>query len=213
MPEFTTLLFDLDDTLYPATSGLWELIGERINQYMITRVGLPAEGIGELREALFKEYGTTLRGLKVTRGIDEHDYLDFVHDVPVHEYIQPSSGLPEMLASLPQERVIFTNADTRHARRVLAALEISEYFQQIIDILAIAPWCKPQPEAYRVALEQAGVNHPGSAVVIDDSLRNLATAKALGCATVHVGPPAQREFIDISIPDIIHLPDAIRRLE
>ncbi len=213
MPEYTTLLFDLDDTLYPATSGLWDLIGERINQYMITRVGLPAEGIGELREALFKEYGTTLRGLKVTRGIDERDYLDFVHDVPVHEYIQPASGLSEMLACLPQERVIFTNADTGHARRVLAALKINEHFQQIIDIQAISPWCKPQPEAYQAALIAAGVSQPQSAVVIDDSLRNLATAKALGCATIHVGPFIERDFIDVSIPEIIRLPQALRELE
>ena len=31
---FETLFFDLDDTLYPPTSGLWDAIGERIETFM-----------------------------------------------------------------------------------------------------------------------------------------------------------------------------------
>ncbi len=213
MSAFKVLFFDLDDTLYPSSTGLWDLIGERINQYMILRLGLPAEGIGELRETLFRQYGTTLRGLKITRGIDERDYLDFVHDVPVHQYLQPIEGLPEMLDNLPQKRLVFTNADANHARRVLTALGISDQFQEIIDILDISPYCKPQPEAYQNALKLAGVDDPGEVVVIDDSMRNLASAKSLGCATIHVGPTLNHGDAHVSIPHILALPEAMQQLE
>jgi fumarylacetoacetase len=40
-----TLMIDLDDTLYPPSTGVWGLIGERIDLFMQERVGLPAERI------------------------------------------------------------------------------------------------------------------------------------------------------------------------
>ena len=146
--SFTTLLLDLDDTVYPASSGLWDAIGRRINQFMIEKVHLPEKGIIDLRERLFHTYGTTMRGLAAEYHVNELEYLAFVHDVPLNEYIHPDPDLRQALMDVSQKVIIFTNADTAHARRVLNVIGINDLIPQVIDILAISPFCKPQKGAF-----------------------------------------------------------------
>jgi len=70
---FTTIFFDLDDTLYPSSSGIWKLIKDRMNLYMHQRLKIPWDEIPTLREKLFHEFGTTLRGLQVNYKIDTQE--------------------------------------------------------------------------------------------------------------------------------------------
>src|SRR6266545_4491981 len=62
--RFTTLFIDLDDTLYPSSTGLWHAIKERMNLFMRERLYIPEAEIPSLREQYFNTYGTTLRGLQ-----------------------------------------------------------------------------------------------------------------------------------------------------
>ena len=39
-------LFDLDNTLYPHSCGLWNEIGNRINLYMIERLQMDPQEVG-----------------------------------------------------------------------------------------------------------------------------------------------------------------------
>ncbi len=55
--------------------------------------------------------GTTMRGLQIHHQIDTDDYLAYVHDLPLHDYLYPNPQLRSLLTSLPQRRWIFTNAD------------------------------------------------------------------------------------------------------
>ena len=81
--RFTTLFFDLDDTLYPNTTGLWKAIKERMNDYMRERLQIPAEDISSLREKYYLTYGTTTRGLQIHHNVDTADFLAYVHDLPL----------------------------------------------------------------------------------------------------------------------------------
>ena len=182
-----TLIFDLDDTLYPPDSGVWQRIGERINLYMHTKINIPLAEVTRIREAYFHEYGTTLRGLQLLHHVDALDYLSFVHDIPLQDYLKPNPTLRTILESLPQRKVIFTNADRAHAERVIATLDLEGIFEQIIDIIAIHPHCKPQPEAFQIALQKLGIVDPSNCVIFEDSPRNLRTARTLGLITVFVG--------------------------
>ena len=116
--RFTTLFFDLDDTLYPSSTGLWLAIKDRMNLYMIERLGLPESDVPFLREQYFKMYGTTLRGLEERHKVDKQDFLAYVHDLPLTEYLCPNPVIRDVIASLPTRNFIFTNADASHARRV-----------------------------------------------------------------------------------------------
>ena len=178
--QFTTIFFDLDDTLYPASTGLWHAIKERMNVYMRDRMGFDQEDIPRLREKYFKEYGTTLRGLQANHTMDVEDYLAFVHDLPLQDYLAPDPALRPVLASLPVRRLIFTNADAGHARRVLHALDLDGLFDDIVDVNTVSPYCKPMPESFGIAMQTAGETDPARCVMIDDLPRTTQAARQYG---------------------------------
>jgi putative hydrolase of the HAD superfamily len=202
----TTLLFDLDDTLYPPSSGVWQAIGERINRFMAERVGVPQERVAALREEYYLAYGTTLNGLRANHGVDPQEYLAFVHDIPIDLLLADDPALREMLAGLPQRKVIFSNADRAHALRVVRRLGVEPYFDQIIDIHAVDFVNKPDVESYRRALKLLGDPDPQCCMIIDDLLRNLRPAKSLGMRTVWVHPVGGASGADHHIPRILDLP-------
>lgn len=204
--QIQTIFFDLDDTLYPSSCGLWPELIRRMERYMHEQLAIPIEEIPALRQYFFRTYGTTLRGLQIERSVDAREYLDYVHNVPLQEYLNPDPALREMLLQLKQRRLIFTNADANHARRVLRVLGVEDCFDTIIDILNIAPYCKPQPEAYQTALKLAGDPDPAACLMIDDSLRNLHGARLCGMHTVRVGSDETASECDASISRLVELP-------
>jgi len=187
--RFTTIFFDLDDTLYPSSCGLWPAIKERMNSYMAERMGIPSDQIPHLREKYFREYGTTLRGLQAFHQVDVQDYLAYVHDLPLKEYLHPDPVQQKVLASLPTRNLIFTNADVPHARRVLHQLQIEQYFADIVDVNRIDPYCKPSPEAFKIALNIAGESDPSKCVMIDDLPHTTRAARDFGLYAILYGRP------------------------
>ncbi len=185
--RFTTIFFDLDDTLYPSSTGLWNALKERMNLYMRDRVGIPEEDIPVLREQYFKMYGTTLRGLQARHNVDAQDFLAFVHDVPLGDYLTPDPIQRRVITSLPTRNLIFTNADVHHARRVLAALELDDLFEFIVDINELSPYCKPMPESFAIAQELADEPDPRKCVMIDDLSRTTRAALDAGMASILYG--------------------------
>ncbi len=185
--HFTTIFFDLDDTLYPASSGLWPTLKERMSRYMVERMGIPAGDVPRLREKYFREYGTTLRGLQAHHTVDTQDFLAYVHDVRLTDYIGPDPIQQSVLASLRTRNLIFTNSDIHHARRVLRALQIEEVFADIIDVNRMNPYCKPNPEAFALAMKAAGEDQASKCVMIDDLPHTTRAAKALGLYSVLYG--------------------------
>jgi putative hydrolase of the HAD superfamily len=209
---YTTLFFDLDDTLYPSTSGLWEAIRDRMSRYMWERMCLPKEEVPQLRKHYFETYGTTLRGLQIHHGVDVDDYLAYVHDLPLGSFIHSNPGLKLVIKSLPQRKWIFTNADEQHARRVLNELDLADSFCGIIDIRAIQFACKPEVVAYQRALALAGEGEPVSCVLLDDSPRNLAPARDLGFFTILVGTNTPSPAASLSLASLVDLPTAMPEL-
>jgi pyrimidine 5'-nucleotidase len=206
---FKVMLFDLDETLYPPATGIWQAIGERMDHYIVERLAIAPAQVTSLRNDLFHQYGTTMRGLREVYGIDEGEFLAYVHDIPIERYLRKDESLIQMLGLFPQPKVIFTNADTGHARRVLRTLEIEHFFTRVIDIQAIHPYCKPMSEAFQLALELAGIDNPSECVMIDDSDRNLLTAHELGLFTIRIGTEERAEHVDAAILSIHQLPDVI----
>jgi len=88
---FEAMFFDLDDTLYPSTCGIWQAIAKRMDEYIVQKSITPPEKVKILRENLLQEYGTTLRGLRALYGIDESDFLEYVHDIPLNSFLKKMS--------------------------------------------------------------------------------------------------------------------------
>jgi len=208
--RFNTFFFDLDETLYPASSGLWLEIRARINAYLRERMGFLPEQIESLRESYFREYGTTLRGLQANHQVDMDDYLAYVHDVPLEDHLQPDPALRAALESIPARKLIFTNADCAHAGRVTRVLGLEGVFDGCIDVHAIAPHCKPQPGSFERALAAAGDPDPHRCVLLDDQGRVTRAARALGMYTVLVGKDEPGFDADEALTSLVDLPELIR---
>jgi len=206
------IFFDLDDTLYRRENGVWLAIRGRIEGYMHERLRIPKSKVAALRQAYLTTYGSSLRGLMENYQIDPDEYLLYVHDVDIEGLIRPNANLAKALAQLPQRKWVFTNASLEHARRVLAALGISQHFSGILDIKALGLRNKPQVVAYKQALTVAGGEDPRAAVFVDDQGVNLEPGKALGATTVLVGTREPHPAADRSILTVEQLPQALAGL-
>ena len=204
--RFSTVFFDLDDTLYPASTGLWHAIKERMNIYMRDRMGIPESDVPALREQYYKMYGTTLRGLVERHHVDEQDFLAFVHDLPLKDYLTPNPVQREIIASLPTRNLVFTNADIHHARRVLTALELDDLFETIIDVNEVSPYCKPMPESFAIAQDLADEPDPRKCVMIDDLPRTTRAALNAGMASLLYGTDEPTSEASGVFTDWTHLP-------
>jgi pyrimidine 5'-nucleotidase len=207
--SFTTIFFDLDDTLYPASSGLWTTLKQRMTHYMVKRMNIPEADVPRLREAYFRTYGTTLRGLQANHVIDTEEYLAYVHDVQPGEYIRPDPVQQSVLAALPTHNLIFTNADANHARRVLRTLQIEQHFADIIDVNRMEPYCKPRREAFALAMKASGEDDPAKCMMIDDLPHTTRAAREFGLYAVLFGAASPGEAADAACSDWSHLPDLL----
>ena len=102
------LIFDLDNTLYPAERQLFNLIDVRINRYMTEIVGIPAPEVDALRRDYWRLYGVTLQGLIRHHAVDPESYLLYVHDIDVSSRLSPDLALREVLNNLPLSKRLFS---------------------------------------------------------------------------------------------------------
>lgn len=209
--SFECILFDLDETLYPREAGLMAAITERILHFMIHKVGIPADDVRDRRRSYHQQHGTALRGLMHEFQIDPAEYLAFVHDLNLGDFLRASPPLAQMLQEIPLRKVIFTNADRPHAERVLNALQVRPYFDQIIDIVTLNYKNKPDPLAYKQALSLLRVSGE-RCIMVDDTPRNLIPAKDLGMTTILVDGTGPSIAIDYAVPTVFHVGPILRNL-
>jgi putative hydrolase of the HAD superfamily len=192
-PRFAPIrdwIFDLDNCLYPASTGLFTLIDERMGAYIERLLGCDAVEARRVQKAHFHAHGTTLAGLMKEHAVDPHDFLHDVHDIPL-DRVQCDERLGRLLPRLPGRRFLFTNGDAPYARRVLEAIGVQQHFQNLHDIHASSYRPKPDPHGYALLCERFEID-PKRALLADDMVQNLAPAKALGMTTVWVDNGSER---------------------
>lgn len=204
-----TWIFDLDNTLYPASSNLFALIDVRMGEYVMRLTGTDRAEAHRIQKQYFYSHGTTMAGLMTEHEVDPHEFLDFVHDIDMG-VLEHNAELVAALARLPGRKLVFTNGDAPYANRVLDRLGLGESFEAVHDIHATAYRPKPDPSAYQGLCDAYGVD-PHKALFVEDMARNLKPAKAIGMTTVWVDngseqPPdcTDRSFIDYTTNDIGH---------
>jgi pyrimidine 5'-nucleotidase len=210
--RYQTLFLDLDDTLYPRDNGVWQAISSRIQGFMAERLAFSPEQARTVRLDYVERYGTTLKGLMLHHSVDPRDYMRFVHDVPIGRMIRRDPALGRMLADLPQAKWVLTNADRLHAGRVLKALGIESRVDGVIDFFDLAPYSKPEAEAFQRALQLAGGERAERSVLVDDQPRNLAGAQRLGLTVVLVGDRGEGAWTH-TIQHITQLPQCLPDLQ
>ena len=187
MVEFKFILFDLDNTLYPRSCGLFDHVDHLINRYLEEVVKIPSAEVDHRRRVYWQAHGTTLNGLMLHHGVDPYHYLDFVHDVPLADYLEPDERLVEMITDLPGEKYIFSNASNNHCQRVLDYLGLSDLFASVYGINYFDFRPKPELVIYQELLDDID-GRAENGIMIDDMMVNLAPASSLGMSTIHYGP-------------------------
>ncbi len=177
-----TWVFDLDNTLYPASSSLFPQIDVRMRQFIAERLHLPLDEAFALQKRYYREFGTTLRGLMLVHGLEPGAFLDYVHDID-HAVLGPLPRLDRALAGLPGRKLVFTNGTEDHAVKVLERLGVARHFEAIFDIRAARFIPKPSPETYALMVARHAVD-AAAAAMVEDIHRNLAPAAAIGMTTV-----------------------------
>ena len=200
-------IFDLDNTLYPPSAKLFDLIDARMGAFIMRLLGVDAIEARRVQKQYFHDHGTTMAGLMHHHGVDPEDFLTDVHDIAL-DRLSVDARLRAGLERLPGRKLLFTNADADYSARVLKARGIDNLFDGVCDIRVTRYTPKPDPEAYAVMVTHLGVD-PTKSLFVEDMARNLTPAKALGMTTVWLdngsesGPRDHRpEHVDFHVTDI-----------
>ena len=199
-------IFDLDNTLYPASARLFDLIDAKMGAYIAKRLGVDLVEARRIQKGYFYGHGTTLAGMMADHGVDPHEFLDYVHDIEM-DVLEENAPLAAAIAKLPGRKIIFTNADTPYATKVLGRLGLGESFEAIHDIHAMDLAPKPQASAY-AGLCAAFDLDPHASLFAEDMARNLKPAKAIGMTTLWVNngseqtPDETHEHVDFITDDV-----------
>lgn len=205
--KYECLLFDMDDTLYPMSTGINMACRKNIEEYMVDHLGIDESEVPRMCLELYKEYGTTMAGLKeLGYEFDNDEFHAYVHGKLPYEFLRPDPLLRNLLLSMPQRKIIFTNADKVHAAKVLHRLGLEDCFEGVIcfETLNPSPPSPSQPQQYSVVddgiiiqEDQNGGNWRNPKVLCKPSV--LAMEAAIQIANLH---PNKTLFFDDSIRNI-----------
>ena len=206
LDRIETWVFDLDNTLYPASCRLFAEIEQRMAAFIMAELKLDHDGAHALRRHFYTRHGTTLRGLMNEYGMEPTRFLNHVHEIDLSAVIADAT-LDTALARLSGRKLVFTNSTVRHAERVLARLGLAHHFAVIHDIVACDYRPKPDPAVYAEFVRRHAID-PKRAAMVEDMAKNLPPAAALGMTTIWVkgGPHAED---DGHGPSIHHAIDAL----
>ncbi|HEY0112360.1 MAG TPA: pyrimidine 5'-nucleotidase [Allosphingosinicella sp.] len=193
-------IFDLDNSLYPASANLFELIDIRMGEFIQQLLGCGHDEARAVQKGYFRDHGTTLAGLMKSHGVEPRVFLDYVHDIDLARL----SADPRVLAALdrlPGRKFVFTNGDEGYARRVLDRLGLANAFDGVHDVHAMDYVPKPDPRSYAAMCERHAID-PARALFAEDMARNLVPAKQLGMTTVWVDNGSEQAAHDADLSSI-----------
>jgi putative hydrolase of the HAD superfamily len=210
LSHIDTWLFDLDNTLYPPDSGLGARVDAQLTEFMMELTSLPRDEAFALQKRYLEEHGLTLIGLMKHHGVEPTGFNAMFHDLPL-DVLTPNPRLIDAVARLPGRRIIFTNADDVHTRRVLEALGLSGLFHEIFHLISAGYEPKPTQASFD-RLIAAHAIRPTSTAFFEDRAVNLAPAAALSMTTVLVGqaPAAKPPFVHHLATDLAEFLAGVR---
>lgn len=183
----STWVFDLDNTLYPPATRLFDQIDGRINVWVMQTLRIGRDEADRVRHAYWRKYGTTLAGLMAEHGLAPERYLEDVHDIDFG-VLTPDPDLRARIAALPGRRIVYTNGSAPYAERVLAARGLAGLFDAVYGVEHADYRPKPEAAAFARVFARDGLSDPSRAAMFEDDARNLAVPHALGMRTIHVAP-------------------------
>lgn len=191
-----TWIFDLDNTLYPASCRLFDQIDVRMGEFISDQFKVDRVEARRIQKDFFYKYGTTLRGLMSEHQMKPETFLNYVHDID-HSAVPANHALADNLEALPGRKLVFTNGTVSHATNVMQRIGITHLFDGIFDIVHSDFIPKPERGPYEKFISEHGVD-PEKAAMFEDMARNLAVPHDLGMTTVLVHDDANEDSAKIN---------------
>ncbi|HWL27651.1 MAG TPA: pyrimidine 5'-nucleotidase [Burkholderiaceae bacterium] len=191
-PQQTVWLFDLDNTLHDCSKGIFGAIDGAMAQAVSYTLNIDQDAANLLRKTYWKRYGATVIGMVRHHGVDASAFLELSHRFEVAPLVHGEAGLRHKLRKLKGRKIILTNAPLKYAREVLKTLGILHEFECVwaIDHMNLQGQTRPKPSLALMRQVLARLGVPASRVVlVEDTLRNLKSARQVGMRTVHVFHP------------------------
>ena len=201
-------IFDLDNTLYPASTDLFAQVSEKMSGYIANFLDIDKSKAEKMRSKYWQEYGTSLAGLMKNFKIDPDHFLKVVHDIDF-SVLSKDSKLLSALNKLPGRKIVYTNGTVPYAREVLKYRGLAGVFDEIYGVENANYIPKPFPEAYELIFAKAKIIYNRSAM-FEDEVRNLKVPFDLGLKTILVcDSPTNENYVDYSVEN---LPDFLRQI-
>ena len=179
-----TWVFDLDNTLYPASCRLFDQIDVKMGEFVSRALGLTHAEAKLRQKQLYYKHGTTLRGLMQEHDMQPEGFLEYVHGID-YSPVQADPHLAKAIDALPGRKLVYTNGTVAHATNVMNNLGITGLFDGIFDIIHADYIPKPARAPYDVFLKHHTVDATRAAF-FEDLAHNLEVPHAMGMVTVLV---------------------------
>ena len=182
--KIDTWIFDLDNTLYSADSGIFQQVHELMGKFVSNHLNIGINEAKKIQKKYYKEHGTTLKGLMDNHGVEPDYFLAEVHKLD-YSIVNSNKNLNNELSKLSGKKIIYTNANMQHTLDVLERIELSNFFDEIFDIKMANYVPKPEITPYEEIIKKYDLN-PNSSAMFDDIAKNLVPAKKVGFTSIWI---------------------------
>ena len=207
--KIDTWIFDLDNTLYSADSGIFQQVHDLMSKFVSKHLNVEIKKAKEIQRKYYKQHGTTLRGMMDNHGVDPEYFLKEVHKLD-YSIVDSNKKLNEELKKLKGRKIVYTNANLQHALDVLDRIELSNFFDYIFDIKMANYIPKPDLQPYEQIIKDFNLN-PSTSAMFDDIAKNLVPAKKVGFTSIWIDVgyenfsddiKASKEYLDFKTKDL-----------
>ena len=182
--KIDTWIFDLDNTLYSADSGIFQQVHQLMGKFIQKFLNIDLQKAKEIQKKYYKKHGTTLRGMMDNYGVDPDHFLEEVHKLD-YSIVSSNDKLNEELKKLKGKKIIYTNANMKHTLNVLERIKLSNFFDEIFDIKMANYIPKPEMKPYEQIIKDFDLN-PSTSAMFDDIAKNLVPAKKVGFTSIWI---------------------------
>ncbi len=182
--KISTWIFDLDNTLYSADSGIFQQVHILMGKFVSEHLNIDIKKANEIQRKYYRQHGTTLRGMMDNHNVDPDHFLSEVHQLD-YSIVGPNFKLNRELKKLKGRKIIYTNANRQHANDILIRLELTNMFDEIFDIKTANYIPKPEASPYEQIISEFNID-PITTIMFDDIAKNLVPAKNVGFASVWI---------------------------
>ena len=178
----TTIISDLDGTLYPKSNGLTRQIDNLADSFLSSATGMSKNQLIRLEEI----YPNILDALKVLQ-IPKKTYYTNVHNKLDYSVLRPNTEMNNLLASMKLNLFVVSLSPAEHIKRVLSLLQLENLVTGAFSI--VQEHTSNKGSCYKKIINQYKLSEDEVCVVGDNYLLDIEPAKRLNLSAALISHP------------------------